>query len=132
MERKLWSRLHSPALSILGAASAAAGTDRDRGNRELGNVVPCSLVGVNPGYCPEVFGNAGTAYAYGFVRSWDGAWCDPTVVANGALVPAGATAAPRSAGRRARVPRRGHRGLSFRSPPSTSTAKSVLSRRRSA
>jgi hypothetical protein len=44
MERKLWSRLHSPALSILGAASAAAGTDRDRGNRELGNVVPCSLV----------------------------------------------------------------------------------------
>jgi hypothetical protein len=62
------------ALSILGAASAAAGTDRDRRNRELGNVVPCSLVGVNLAYHPEVFDNAGAAYAYGFVRSRDGAW----------------------------------------------------------
>jgi hypothetical protein len=62
------------ALGILGAASAAAGTDRDRGNREHGSVVPCSLVGVNPVYHPEIFGNAATAYAYGFVRSRDGAW----------------------------------------------------------
>jgi hypothetical protein len=62
------------ALSILGAAPAAAGTDRDRGNREPGNVVPCSLAGVNPAYHPEIFGNAGTAYAYGFVQSRDGAW----------------------------------------------------------
>jgi hypothetical protein len=62
------------ALSILGAASAAAGSDRDRGNRELGHVVPCSLVGVNPAYHPEIFGNAGAAYAYGFVQSRDGAW----------------------------------------------------------
>ena len=62
------------ALSILGATSAAAGGDRDRGNRERGYVVPCSLVGVNPVYHPDIFGNAGTAYAYGFVRSRDGAW----------------------------------------------------------
>ena len=48
--------------------------DRDRGNREPGSVVPCSLAGVNPVYHPEIFGNAGTAYAYGFVRSRDGAW----------------------------------------------------------
>jgi hypothetical protein len=62
------------ALGVLGTASAAAGSDRDRGNRERGSVVPCSLVGVNPVYHPEIFGNAATAYAYGFVRSRDGAW----------------------------------------------------------
>jgi hypothetical protein len=61
------------AVSILGAASAAAG-DRDRGNRERGYVVPCSLDGVNPAYHPEIFGNAATAYAFGFVRSRGGAW----------------------------------------------------------
>ena len=60
-------------LGILGTASATAGSDRDRG-RERGYVVPCSLVGVNPVYHPEIFGNAATAYAYGFVRSRDGAW----------------------------------------------------------
>jgi hypothetical protein len=62
------------ALGFLGAASAAAGTDRDRGGREPGSVVPCSLAGVNPVYHPEIFGNAATAYAFGFVRSRDGAW----------------------------------------------------------
>jgi hypothetical protein len=62
------------ALGILGTTSAAAGSDRDRGNRKRGSVVPCSLVGVNPVYHPEIFGNAATAYAYGFVRSRDGAW----------------------------------------------------------
>jgi hypothetical protein len=61
------------AVSILGAASAAAG-DRDRGNRERGYVVPCSLDGVNPAYHPEIFGNAAAAYAFGFVRSRGGAW----------------------------------------------------------
>ena len=61
------------ALGILGAASAAA-SDRDRGSRERGYVVPCSLVGVNPVYHPDIFGNAATAYAFGFVRSRDGAW----------------------------------------------------------
>jgi hypothetical protein len=61
------------ALGILGAASAA-GTDRDRGRDRYGSVVPCSLVGVNPAYHPEIFGNAAAANAYGFVRSRDGAW----------------------------------------------------------
>jgi hypothetical protein len=63
------------ALSILGAASAAAGGSENRDfDRRRGYVLPCSLVGVNPVYHPEIFGNAGTAYAYGFVRSRDGAW----------------------------------------------------------
>jgi hypothetical protein len=62
------------ALGFLGAASAAAGTDRDRGGREPGSVVPCSLVGVNPVHHPDIFGNAATAYAFGFVRSRDGTW----------------------------------------------------------
>jgi hypothetical protein len=62
------------ALGFLGAASAAAGTDRDRGNREPGSVVPCSLAGVNPAYHPEIFGNPAVARSYGFVRSRDGAW----------------------------------------------------------
>jgi hypothetical protein len=61
------------ALGILGAASAAASDRSDRG-RERGYVVPCSLVGVNPVYHPDIFGNAATAYAFGFVRSRDGAW----------------------------------------------------------
>jgi hypothetical protein len=61
------------ALGILSAASAAAG-DRDRGNRERGYVVPCSLAGVNPVYHPEIFGNAATALSFGFVRSRDGTW----------------------------------------------------------
>jgi hypothetical protein len=60
------------ALGILGAAPATASDhDRDRG-RERGYVLPCSLAGVNPVYHPEIFGNAATAYAYGFVRSRDG------------------------------------------------------------
>jgi hypothetical protein len=61
------------ALGILGAASAAASDCNDRG-RERGSVVPCSLDGVNPAYHVDIFGNAATAYAYGFVRSRDGAW----------------------------------------------------------
>jgi hypothetical protein len=61
------------ALSILGTASAVAGSDRDRG-RERGYVVACSLVGVNPVYHPDIFGNAATAYAFGFVRSRGGTW----------------------------------------------------------
>jgi hypothetical protein len=65
--------LATTAVGILGAASAAVGgSDRDRGRNPY--VVPCSLVGVNPVYHPEIFGNAATAYAYGFVRSRDGAW----------------------------------------------------------
>jgi hypothetical protein len=61
------------AVGVLGIASAAANDRSDRG-RERGSVVPCSLVGVNPVYHPDIFGNAATAYAFGFVRSRDGAW----------------------------------------------------------
>jgi hypothetical protein len=32
------------ALGILGTASATAGSDRDRSNRERGSVVPCALI----------------------------------------------------------------------------------------
>jgi hypothetical protein len=61
------------SLGILGAASAAASDRHDRG-RERGAVVPCSLVGVNPAYHPDIFGNAAAAASYGFVRSADGTW----------------------------------------------------------
>jgi hypothetical protein len=59
-------------LGVLGTVSAAvAGSDRyPRG----GYVMPGSLVGVNPVYHPGIFGNAATAYAYGFVQSRDGTW----------------------------------------------------------
>jgi hypothetical protein len=46
----------------------------DNRDRPGGAVVPCSLVGVNPAYHPEIFGNPAVAAAYGFVRSADGAW----------------------------------------------------------
>jgi len=36
--------------------------------------VPGSLDGVNPAYHPDIFGNAATAYAYGFVQSPNGTW----------------------------------------------------------
>jgi len=61
------------AVGVLGTASAAA-SDRGDRDRERGSVVPCSLAGVNPVYHPDIFGNAATAYAFGFVRSRDGAW----------------------------------------------------------
>jgi hypothetical protein len=62
------------ALSILGAASAAAGMEHgDRGG-ERGAVLPCSLDGVNPAYHPEIFGNPAAARSYGFVRSPGGTW----------------------------------------------------------
>jgi hypothetical protein len=61
------------ALGVLGTASALASEHGDRGTRG-GYVVPGSLDGVNPAYHPDIFGNAATAYAYGFVRSPNGTW----------------------------------------------------------
>jgi hypothetical protein len=61
------------AALILGTASAAlAGTENteERG----GFVMPGSLVGVNPVHHPDIFGNAATARAYGFVQSSDHTW----------------------------------------------------------
>jgi len=60
-------------LGILGTAPAAASDRHDRG-RERGYVVPCSLVGVNPVYHPEIFGNPAAAKAYGFVLGPDRVW----------------------------------------------------------
>jgi hypothetical protein len=62
------------ALGILGAASAAASDHNGNQDRPRAYVVPCSLVGVNPVYHPEIFGNAAAAASYGFVRSADGTW----------------------------------------------------------
>lgn len=62
------------AVGILGAASAAANEHNDRGRERGGSVVPCSLDGVNPVHHPEIFGNAATAQAYGFVQSADRTW----------------------------------------------------------
>ena len=61
------------ALGIL-ATAAAAGSDRDDQRIPRGYVVPCSLVGVNPVYHPEVFGNPVWAREYGFVQGPDGVW----------------------------------------------------------
>ena len=60
-------------LGILGAASATAGSDRDRGRQSC--VVPCSLDGVNPAYHPRIFGNPAFAKTYyGFVQAADHTW----------------------------------------------------------
>ena len=60
-------------LGVLGVASAAA-SDRSGRGRERGYVLPCSLVGVNPVYHPEIFGNPAAARSYGFVQSPDRVW----------------------------------------------------------
>jgi hypothetical protein len=61
------------ALSILGGASAAVGSDRNGGRRSC--VVPCSLGGVNPVYHPRIFGNPAFAKSYyGFVQGPDHTW----------------------------------------------------------
>lgn len=59
------------ALGITPAAASFIGDSRYRG----GYVVPCSLIGVNPAYHPDIFGNPAFAKAYyGFVRGRDGTW----------------------------------------------------------
>jgi hypothetical protein len=57
-------------LNVLGIATAWS-SSHHRG----GFVKPCSLVGVNPAYHPQIFGNpAIAARDYGFVQSRDGTW----------------------------------------------------------
>jgi hypothetical protein len=61
---------------VLGTASAVLAKG---GPRPGGNVRPCSLVGVNPAYHPDIFSNPAVASAYGFVQSRDGTWhVEPT------------------------------------------------------
>ena len=73
--KKAFIALTVTALGVFGNIFAAAGKDDidNRGERG-GSVTRCSLDGVNPVHHPDIFGNPATAYAYGFVRSRDGAW----------------------------------------------------------
>jgi hypothetical protein len=60
------------AATPLGPAFANDGIDtRDH---QGGNIVPCSLAGVNPAYHPEIFGNPAVAATYGFIQASDGSW----------------------------------------------------------
>jgi hypothetical protein len=61
------------AALILGTASATLAGQDDRDD-EGGFVIPCSLVGVNPVFHPDIFGNPAVAREYGFVKSRDGSW----------------------------------------------------------
>jgi hypothetical protein len=57
------------------AAAFGAGVDKEpREPIEPGSIMPCSLVGVNPVYHPEVFANPATAREFGFIRAKDGTW----------------------------------------------------------
>jgi hypothetical protein len=72
-EKTAFVALAISALSILGGASAALGSDRNDGRQSC--VVPCSLDGVNPVYHPRIFGNPAFAKTYyGFVQGRDHAW----------------------------------------------------------
>ena len=62
------------ALGILGTAFAAASDHNGNQERPRSYVVPCSLVGVNPAYHPDIFGNPAVAKAYGFVEGLDRVW----------------------------------------------------------
>jgi len=62
------------ALGILGTAFAAASDHNGSQERPRSYVVPCSLVGVNPAYHPDIFGNPAVAKAYGFVQGPDRVW----------------------------------------------------------
>ena len=62
------------ALGILGTVPAAASDHNGSQERPRSYVVPCSLVGVNPAYHPDIFGNPAVAKAYGFVQGLDRVW----------------------------------------------------------
>ena len=61
------------SFSMLAIVSAVCASDRGERGREKG-VLPCSLVGVNPIYHPEIFGNPVWAREYGFVQGPDHVW----------------------------------------------------------
>ena len=59
---------------VIGIATGAVAGGSDRDNDQGGFVMPGSLVGVNPAYHPDIFRNAATAKAYGFVQGPDRTW----------------------------------------------------------
>ena len=65
---------------VLSLTGASAWAQQGGGTREGGDVVPCSLAGVNPADHPGIFNDPEVARSrYGFVRGADGNW---TVVSN--------------------------------------------------
>ncbi|HEY6259002.1 MAG TPA: hypothetical protein VIY51_24760 [Xanthobacteraceae bacterium] len=75
---RTWKALAAPAIvaavGVIGITSALANERGDRSRERGGFVQPCSLVGVNPAYHPEIFGNAAAAAAYGFVQGPGRTW----------------------------------------------------------
>jgi hypothetical protein len=73
---RFWNRLGcaialATVLSLLTGAPAGA----QQGGYQGGDVVPCSLAGVNPADHPAIFNNPDVARSqYGFVRGPDGNW----------------------------------------------------------
>jgi hypothetical protein len=67
------ARIAIAALLVIATASAALAGSENTEERG-GFVMPGSLDGVNPVYHPDIFGNAATARAYGFVQSADHTW----------------------------------------------------------
>ncbi len=68
------------AAVVLSLTGASAWAQTGGGTREGGDVVPCSLSGVNPADHPGIFNNPEVARSqYGFIRGSDGNW---TVIAN--------------------------------------------------
>ena len=60
------------ALGVFGAASLASAQQQ---GYQGGDVLPCSLAGVNPADHPGIFGNPEVArQQYGFVQGPDGNW----------------------------------------------------------
>jgi hypothetical protein len=61
------------ALGVLASATWAAMEEGEKADRGA-SVIPCSLVGVNPAYHPEIFGDAAVARSYGFIQGPNRVW----------------------------------------------------------
>jgi hypothetical protein len=77
----LWSKLGCPiALAATLSLTGAPAWAQQGGGPQGGDVVPCSLAGVNPADHPAIFSNPDVARnQYGFIRGPDGNW---TVIPN--------------------------------------------------
>jgi hypothetical protein len=79
-------------LSVTSKADNDSAADHQEGG---GTVIPCSLVGVNPAYHPEIFRNPVAAREYGFVQSRDGTWQVGAGCGASTFSPAASAYAPR-------------------------------------